>query len=530
MNREKKSFPSKMSKENAVLLLSRGKRGLVQIAFGRTGIVILLLALQVLALFVAFFRLLGQNVTLYVTISGSIAVVMALGVVNHQRQNPSIKLTWVVLILAAPIFAIPLYFFVNMDLGHRLAHHRHAEIKKQTAPLVRQDQAALSTLPDGSRPLAEYMWRQGDFPVCRNTSATYYPLGDDVFQELLDQLERAEHFIFLEYFIIEEGYMWGRILHTLEQKVREGVEVRVLYDGTCAVAHLPYDYNKQLEAIGIRCKMFAPLRPLVSTHYNNRDHRKILVIDGKVAFTGGINLSDEYINRRVLHGHWKDNAILIRGEAVRSFTLMFLQMWNTECWKLEDCAPYLKTFPAEGRGLFIPYGSCPYDDEHLAEMVYLDLINRAQRYVHIMTPYLVIDNEMATALTFAAKRGVDVALILPHIPDKKYMFALAKTYYPQLLEAGVHIYEYTPGFVHAKLLVSDGCRAVVGTINFDYRSLYLHFECGVYMEDAPAVGQVEQDFLDTLSKCQEATLAQWKARSLGSRLTGYILRLFAPLL
>ena len=221
MEREKKSFPSK-SKENAVLLLSRGKRGLVQIAFGRTGIIILLLVLQVLALFAAFFRLLGQNVTLYVTVSGSIAVVMALAVVNSRHQNPSVKLTWVVLILAAPIFAIPLYFFVNMELGHRLAHHRHQEIKKKTAPLARQDQAALSQLPGGSQGLADYMWRQGDFPVCRNTEATYYPLGDDVFQEMLDQLEKAEHFIFLEYFIIEEGYMWGRILRILEQKVQAG--------------------------------------------------------------------------------------------------------------------------------------------------------------------------------------------------------------------------------------------------------------------------------------------------------------------
>ena len=299
MSQEKKRFPSK---EDAVLLLNRGKRGLVQIAFGRTGIVILLLALQVLALFIVFFHLLGDYLPVYVAVSGSIGLLMALAVVN-SRQNPSVKLTWVVLILAAPVFAIPLYFFVNMELGHRLAHHRHQEIKKKTAPLARQDPAAIAQLPRESAGLADYMWRQGDFPVCRNTTATYYPLGDDVFQELLDQLEAAEHFIFLEYFIIEEGYMWGRILRILEQKVQQGVEVRVLYDGTCAVALLPYDYPKQLEAIGIRCRMFAPLRPLVSTHYNNRDHRKILVIDGKVAFTGGINLSDEYINRRVLHGH-----------------------------------------------------------------------------------------------------------------------------------------------------------------------------------------------------------------------------------
>ena len=316
----------------------------------------------------------------------------------------------------------------------------------------------------------------------------------------------------------------------LEQKVQEGVEVRVLYDGTCAVALLPYSYPKQLEAIGIRCKMFAPLRPLVSTHYNNRDHRKILVIDGKVAFTGGINLADEYINRKVRYGHWKDNAILIRGEAVRSFTLMFLQMWNTECWKLEDCAPYLKVFPAEGQGLYIPYGSCPYDSERLAEMVYMDLINRARRYVHIMTPYLVIDNEMATALTFAAKRGVDVSLILPHIPDKKYMFALAKTYYPQLLEAGVRIFEYTPGFVHAKNVVADDLYGVVGTINMDYRSMFLHFEDAVLLYRDPTLLDVKADFLATQLQCREITLEQCLERSWPRRLFRSILRVLAPLL
>ena len=241
MNRDKRGLPSK---ENAVLLLNRGKKGLVQIAFGRTGIVILLLALQVLVLYAIFFRLLGRNTVLLYTGGSAIASIMALAVVNNHHQNPSIKLTWVVLILAVPIFAIPLYFFVNMEMGHRLAHHRHEEIKAKTAPLSKQDQTALSQLPGGSQELASYMWDQGDFPVCRNTAATYYPLGDDVFQELLDQLEKAEHFIFLEYFIIEEGYMWGRILRILEQKVQEGVEVRVLYDGTSAVALLPYRYPK----------------------------------------------------------------------------------------------------------------------------------------------------------------------------------------------------------------------------------------------------------------------------------------------
>lgn len=324
--------------------------------------------------------------------------------------------------------------------------------------------------------------------------------------------------------------MWGRILSILERKAREGVEVRVLYDGTCSLMLLPYNYPKKLEALGIRCKVFAPLRVLVSTHYNNRDHRKILVIDGRVAFTGGINLADEYINRKHPYGHWKDNAIEITGQAVASLTLMFLQMWSVESAAAEDCGRYLATVPVEKPGFLMPFGSCPFGDERVAEMVYLDIINRARRYVHIFTPYLILDNQLATALTFAARRGVEVVLILPHIPDKKTIFALAKTYYPQLLEGGVRIYEYTPGFVHAKVLVSDDQRAVVGTINFDYRSLYLHFECGVYMERTGAVEQVETDIQDTLRSCQPVTLAQCRSRRLIDKLIGAILRLFAPLL
>ena len=526
MAQEKKSAP----REDVLLLLGRGKRGLARIVFGRTAVIILLLAVQVLFLFVAFFRLLGENLLVALASSGVISLVMALVIVNNPHEDNSVKLTWVVLVMTLPIVAIPLYFFVRMDMGHRLVRRRLWDICQESRSLVRQDCGAVGQLPQGSRGLANYLWEQGDFPACRGTEAWYFPLGDDAFQEILDQIEQAKSFIFLEYFIIAEGYMWGRILNVLEQKVQEGVEVRVLYDGTCAVALLPYNYPKRLEALGIRCKMFSPLRPAVSTHYNNRDHRKILVVDGKVAFTGGINLSDEYINRVTIHGHWKDNAILVRGEAVRSFTMMFLQMWNACEWKTEDFTPYLSVAPVPGQGVCIPYGSCPFSSDKLAEMVYMDIISRAQDYVHIMTPYLVIDGKMLSALTYAARRGVEVVLILPHIPDKKSMFSLAKTYYRPLLEAGVNIYEYTPGFVHAKVLVSDNCRGVVGTINFDYRSLYLHFECGLYMEDMPALGQVEDDIQDTLGKSQAVTLADCRRRPFPDRLTGCILRLFAPLL
>ena len=377
---------------------------------------------------------------------------------------------------------------------------------------------------------AYYLERQG-FPLYQNSDAKYFPLGEDMFEEVLAQLERARSFIFLEYFIIQEGYMWGRILSILERKVKEGVEVRLLYDGTCALTKVPYYYPQELEKIGIQCKMYAPLRPVVSTHYNNRDHRKILVVDGRVAFTGGINLADEYINRRVLHGHWKDTAVMVSGEAVRGFTLMFLQMWNVDTRQAEDYPRYLDvTRPVAAPGFVLPYGDRPFDGEMVGEMVYMDILNRARRYVHITTPYLIVDNEMVTALTYAAKRGVEVVLIVPAIPDKKYVYALNQVYYRELIEAGVEIREYTPGFIHAKMFVSDDTTAVVGSINLDYRSLYLHFECAALLYGAAAVADVERDFQATRAVSRAITVEDCKRRKLRWRFFGWILRPLAPLM
>ena len=314
--------------------------------------------------------------------------------------------------------------------------------------------------------------------------------------------------------------------------MRRGVEVRVLYDGTCALFRLPYRYPQMLRKLGIQCKMFSPLRPLVSTHYNNRDHRKILVVDGRVAYTGGVNLADEYMNRKKLFGHWKDASLRLEGEAVRSFTLLFLQMWNIGETG-DSYSRYLSaTKPLDGPrpGWVLPYGDSPLDRERVSEMVYLDIIGRAERYVHIMTPYLILDQEMLTALCFAAKRGVDVAILLPHIPDKRYAFALAKTHYRELLESGVRILEYTPGFVHAKVFVSDDCKAVVGTVNLDWRSLYLHFECAAYLRDVPAVADIEADFEATAALSQERTLESLKDEKLLTRVVGWLLKVFAPVM
>ena len=519
--------------DNGILLLEKGKRGLLQIVFGRTGVIIVSLVLQILFLFAAFYKLEGAmpyfwggNTLL------SAAVVLSL---FGNDENPTVKLTWFFILSVLPVFGLILYLFIRTDLGHRLMIRRYNDIQAQTEDLIASPAACKAEdLPPETQGLAAYLEHCG-FPCYPNTEAEYFPLGDDAFEVMLQELKRAEHFIFLEYFIVSEGYMWGRILEILTEKVREGVEVRLMYDGTCAVALLPYGYPKKLEKLGISCRMFAPLRPFVSTHYNYRDHRKIMVIDGKVGFTGGINLSDEYINRTSRLGHWKDTAIALRGDAVRSLTLMFLQMWDVSSvhFTPEVYSKYLDV-PQPVRekepGYVIPYGDSPLDRDLVGEMVYMDIINRANRYVHIMTPYLIIDNEMLTALTYAARRGVEVQLILPHIPDKEIAFSLAHTYYRRLLDSGVQVYEYEPGFVHAKVFVSDDCKAVVGTINLDYRSLYHHFECAAYLYDTPEICDIERDFRETRQKCVRASRELLRNDPPMRKLSGACMRVIAPLL
>jgi len=516
--------------EEAVLLLNKGKRGLLRVVFGRTMLLIVLMLLQVWLLGAAFLRM-GEYYF------GSVAVIslaVSLVVVSRRRENPASKITWILLIMALPALGVPLYFYVQADLGYRLVRRRLQQVEKETAQYASDGSESLTHLAQqdrGAAGLASYMERITRQPVYENSGATYLPTGEAAFEEMLRQLEQAEHFVFLEFFIIAEGYMWGRMLRVLERKAKQGVEIRVMYDGSNVIKNLPYHYLDELRKLGIQCKMFAPPRPLISTYYNNRDHRKILVIDGRVAFTGGVNLADEYINRTSLYGHWKDNAVMVTGEAVRSFTLMFLQMWNVEASGKEDYLRYLDASrPVEAEGFVLPYGDSPFDEEYVGETVYLDIINRAADYVHIMTPYLIIDNEMITALTFAAKRGVEVKLILPGIPDKKTVFGLTRSYYRELMEAGVEIWEYTPGFVHGKVCVSDDKTAVVGSINFDFRSLYLHFECAALLYGCGAVKDAERDLQETMEKCRKLTLADCRRGSALRRLISWLLRPLAPLM
>lgn len=512
-------------------------RGVLRIVFGRTMFAVISLAVQVMIL-VAAYRFLSRYM---VYVYGSFTLLSALVIIYilNKEENPSFKLAWMVPIAAVPVFGTLFYLFVEFQILGKLmdkklrANMEHTEDYMAQNPKVQEN---LSKISRQSGNLAFYLKNSGNYPVYGNTNAKYFSLGEIMFEEMKKELEGAERFIFMEYFIVERGEMWDRILEILERKAREGVEVRFMYDGMCSLSLLPYDYPKELQEKGIKAKAFSPIRPLLTTYQNNRDHRKILVVDGHTAFTGGINLADEYINRRVRFGHWKDTGIMLKGEAVTSFTMMFLQMWNVSEKETEDYSRYLRDpeyyYPLELNmdGFVIPYGDNPLDQETVGKQVYLDVINSARHYVHIMTPYLVLDYEMTQALTYAAKRGVETVIIMPRIPDKKYAFFLAMSYYGELIRAGVQIYQYIPGFVHAKVFTSDDSKAVVGTVNMDFRSLFLHFECGVYLYRNEVVRDVERDFQDTLAQCRRVTLEDYKNYPWQERLAGRALRLFAPLM
>ena len=520
--------------DGGIRLLRKGQKGLIHAIFSRFGLVLVLLVLQFGALF-SLMRWFSNLLPHY--LGGTLLVTAAMMVyLLNQDMNNSVRIPWLVVTALAPVLGVLLFCYTKEDVGHRMLKKRLLELEGQTRSQLPQNKKtgkALDADCPGAASLAQYLrGRGGGFPVYENTQVTYFPSGEAKFAALLPQLESATQYIFLEYFIIDEGLMWGRILEILARKAAQGVDVRVMYDGTCEFSTLPRDYPRRLEALGIQCKVFAPVTPFVSTHYNYRDHRKILVVDGRVGFTGGVNLADEYINHIEKYGRWKDAAVMLEGEGVRTMTALFLQMWSIQ--REPEFAQFLtRPIPeTQANGFVIPYGDCPLDGERVGEMVYIDLLNRARRSVHIITPYLILDGELETALRFAAERGVDVHLILPGKPDKWFAYALAKTHYLPLLSSGVKISEWIPGFTHAKVMIMDGQEAVVGTINLDYRSLYHHFENAVWMRGVDCLSRIEADFQDTLAQCRTVEPTRqsvWQGKKL-LHLVGMVLKFIAPLI
>ena len=506
-----------------------------KIIFSRTLVIILMVLAQIFVLLGSFvwFGSYMQFISEGLSLLGAFLIIFII-----NRDEPTeFKLTWIIPICLFPVLGALIYVFVTCNMGGIGLKAKYDYcIKKSAGLLATSDETkeALKEYPANEQGFVHYMENKEGYPAYHNSEAVYYPTGEDKFADLLLELKKAKRYIFLEYFILERGIMWDAILEILKEKVKEGVEVRVMYDGMCSILKLPYRYPKELQKYGIKAKMFSPIRPFLSTNQNNRDHRKIVVIDGKVAFTGGVNLADEYINEKEVYGHWKDVAVKITGDAVRSFTVMFLQMWNVYKTAGEDYQKYLQDVEYEKQlykdGIVIPYGETPTDEEETAKKVYQSIFQSATEYVHIMTPYFIVEREFLDHMRYAAERGVEVAMILPHIPDKKIVYYIARTFYPELLKAGIKVYEYTPGFVHAKIFVSDDVKATVGTVNLDYRSFYHHFECGAYFYDNRVISKVEEDFQNTLKECQEVTWDYYKKIPLWQKISGSLFKLFAPLM
>lgn len=513
------------------------KDRIYKLTMNRVIVVGLCLVLQVFWLVMAIWKL-NKYYFYFSSILGVLGIAAVFFIIS-KRENPAYKLAWTVVILAVPVFGVILYLICGRSRVTRGMRRKFDAVYATFRPYKEQDKRTreeLKSQSESTERISRYIAKHSSYPVFQNTETEYFPIGEDNFRVLLEELKKAKRFIFMEYFIVQSGIMWDSILEVLEQKVKEGVEVRFIYDDMGCVALLPFGYYKQLERKGIKCRAFNPFVPFLSIVMNNRDHRKITVIDGHTGFTGGINLADEYININSKYGHWKDTGIMLKGEAVKTLTIMFLEMWNGI--KKEDVSydrylnsEFYKEEPAiKGEGFVQPYCDTPLDHECVGESVYLNIINRAVHYIYIYTPYLIVDNEMMTALCLAAKSGVDVRIVTPHIPDKKLVFLLTQSNYSQLIDAGVHIFEYTPGFVHAKCFLCDGEIGTVGTINLDYRSLYLHFECGVFMYRTRAVEQLKQDFQQIFPICTEITKEFCDTRPWFVKFKQILLRLFAPLL
>lgn len=510
---------------------------ILKLLFNRIFYVALALLIQMGWLLITAWRLAAYSKYISNAI-GIISVLIVLWIVN-KKINPSYKLGWTILIMTVPVFGVLLYVLFGKSRIAQAIQDKYTQVQEESLPYMEQDEQTFQELEEqsaGAAVQSRYIHQYSSFPVHGNTTAEYFQVGDDMFPVLVRELEQAQHYIYIEYFIINDGVMWRTILDILERKAKEGVDVRLIYDGFGCLTTLPNRYDKVLREKSIKCTIFNPFRPLLNIVQNNRDHRKICVIDGKTGFTGGINLADEYINQKERFGHWKDTAVMLKGEAVWNMTVMFLHMWSVvnnsaEPMEHELHMPH-KYHPEafEDDGFVQPYSDTPLDGEVLGENVYLNIINRAKKYVYICTPYLIIDNEMMTALCLAAKSGVDVRIMTPGVPDKKMVFLLTQSYYEQLLEAGVRIYEYQPGFLHAKSFVCDDEIAVVGTINLDYRSLYLHFECAAFLYENSEIPAVENDFQGTLKKCQKITQEDYKKQKSFDKIAGSILRVFAPLM
>ena len=519
----------------------KNKKWLTGLIFQRF-VVILLILLQ-LAILIFLISSVSRKYT-WVSITLTVVSLLIVLSIIPKNEKGAYKFTWAIFILVFPVFGGLFYLFFHIESGtnrfkNKLkeadeAYKKYFLSRGNFLPGICQTQCNEKNIK-----LMKYLHNFAGYPVFPDSDCKYLKIGEEYFEEMLSELKKAEKYIFLEYFILSEGYMWDALFEVLREKAAAGVDVRLIYDDVGCFLRLPKNFAKELSKHKIKAVAFNAIHPMLTTKQNNRDHRKITVIDGKVAFTGGINIADEYINHIERFGHWKDAGIKIEGAAVWSFVLFFLQMWFY-CTKEreDDLSRFYPDNLLQSRselsecntdGLVQPYADSPADKENVGEHVYLEVIGSSKKYLYITTPYLIIDDTMLSALKLAAKSGVDVVIITPHIWDKRLVHFTTQSYYRELIEAGVKIFEYTPGFIHSKIFVSDDSVATVGMTNMDFRSLYLHFECGAVIYDKNTIADIKDDFLETLKESQQISIEQCK-KSFPVRLIQNIVRLFAPLM
>ncbi len=505
--------------------------------FGRLVFTAIIIVLQFVWIVATLYEAEGLNPWFSVMLR-CISVIIALYVV-YKDMRPHNKLSWIFLILFIPIVGCPCYFLFGRSDMTKKSRERMSTLQAFVEPLRERQVGVIEYLKEKNRVAYKQMslpQNLGNYPVYMEKDSKYYHVGDDMFVDMLEDIKHAQNFIFLEFFIMKQGIMFDSLIDALEERAKAGVHVRLIYDDMGCIDEFPRYFYKDLQKKGIHVACFNPFRPFLSIIMNNRDHRKIIVIDGKIAYTGGLNIADEYINKIERFGHWKDAGLRITGDAVWSFTTMFLEMWSFITKATEDFTRFKvmendnQVLMDEKKGFIQPYGDCPLDKRHLIEGIYLNMINHARNYVYIFTPYLIIGSELATALINAARCGVDVRIVTPGIPDKKMVFLLTQSNYENLIRGGVKIYQYTPGFIHSKCMVVDDEYASVGTTNLDFRALYLHFECGALLYRTDSVVKIKEDALNTFAHSRQISLEECENKNFFYQLFLSVMQLFSPLL
>lgn len=495
----------------------------------RFGVVLLSFIFQIVFV-MSLGALFSELVTAIEIIYTVLSILLVLEIIKNAKSLSS-NLPWIVLILLFPAAGTMLYLFIGNDLH---SSKMLKKVNKEVANSKRyyaQDEKILNELDDKNLDKLKYLALSANFPVTKNNKVKYFPTGEETFKQMEIELNKAEKYIFMEYFRIDKGRFWNTILDILEKKVKEGVEVRLIFDDFGCIAPMPNDFAEQLESKGIKTVVFNEVKTFRGIIMNNRDHRKITIIDGRVAFCGGINLADEYINEKERFGYWKDNGIMIKGEGIHNFIVMFLSLWNAYKENEEDYTKYDvdHSIKYKDNGYLSCYCDNPLDSDYVGENIYLNIINQSKKYLYISSPYLILDSELQKALILASKRGVDVKIIVPKIADKKIVYSLSSSFFESLIKNGVEIYTYTPGFIHSKVFVSDDSVCTVGTFNLDYRSLYLHLECGVYMENVDEIKNVKKDLVKTIAQSHKVTEKEATPSIIKGIWQG-LLRLFAPLM